>query len=54
MGTIGSIIGGFSVFLGCVIALSGMPVLGVIVGMVGGVIAGYILGDDANQGRNWQ
>lgn len=54
MGAVGSIVAGFSAFLGVMITLSGMPVVGVIVGLVGGVIAGYTIGRDANQSRSWQ
>lgn len=44
---IGAVITGFSVFLGSMIAMSGNPVLGVLVGAAGGIVAGAALYDES-------
>ena len=46
---IGAIIVGVSMFIGANVALGGMPILGVFIGLVGGVIAGVSIADSNNK-----
>lgn len=45
MNLIGAIIVGLAMFIGSNVAMGGMPVMGVLIGMIGGLIGGIIIGD---------
>lgn len=49
MRLLGSVLAGVAAFLGIMVVQSGTPVIGVVTGVIGGTLAGYVMREESNQ-----